>query len=206
MGAIIFDLDGTIADSFIYVSSFLAHEAGITQLSEAQSQSLRGLSMLAMARQLGHPWWRLGRLFLKGRIVMGESINSIEAFPGMADTIRKLHAEGHELFILSSNNLHNVHRFLNRHKLQTYFLEIYGGVGLFGKAPALRRLIKEHNLILEDCVYVGDELRDVEAAQSIGLRIIAVSWGFAKVADLTAAKPTRIAATPQDIVSILEEL
>jgi phosphoglycolate phosphatase len=205
MAAIIFDFDGTIADSFDYVADFLAAEAGI-ELSPEQRKELRGLSMLGMARQIGFRWWRLPGLFFKGRRRMTKIIRHLEPFTGMPEVIRKLQAEGHQLFLLSSNSLRNVRRFLHHHKLHKYFLEIYGGVGLFGKAPALRKLIQENGLDAKHTVYVGDELRDVEAAQSIDLKIVAVQWGFAPTAVLKDQKPTALVSSPEELMSVLEEL
>lgn len=206
MSAIILDFDGTIADSFDYVLDFLTVQANLPLLVGTDRTELRNLSMIAMARQLGHPHWRLPMLFWRGRKIMRMAIEQVEPYAGMRDVIRKLHAEGHELFIVSSNNLANVRAFLHRHELHEYFLEIYGGVGMFGKAPALRKLLKEQQLQLEDSMYIGDELRDVEAAQSIEMRIIAVLWGFARHHDLRARRPTAIAESPDQIISIIEEL
>lgn len=205
MAAVIFDFDGTIADSFDYVVDFLAARAG-RQLTDQQRQELRGRSMVAIARQLGHPWWRLIGLFLKGRRQMAGRINQVETFTGVREVIEKLHAEGHELFIVSSNSVANVHKFLHHYKLHVYFLEVYGGISIFGKAPALRRLLREQNIEKNDAVYIGDELRDVQAAQSIKLRVIGVTWGFARPSDLEALQPTAIARRPNDIIKILEEL
>lgn len=206
MAAIIFDFDGTIADGFDYVAGFLVAEAGLAPLPDAQMRELRGMSMAAIARTLGHPWWRLPFLFLKGRRRMGRAIKHIKPFDGMSDIIKKLHAEGHELFIVSSNTVVNVRHFLREHQLHTYFLEIYGGVGLFGKAPALRRLLRDHSLKPSDAIYVGDELRDVQAAQSVGMPVVAVTWGFARPADLEASRPAALVSHPPELMSALEEL
>ncbi|HVV25828.1 MAG TPA: HAD-IA family hydrolase [Candidatus Saccharimonadales bacterium] len=205
MAAIIFDFDGTIADSFDFVADFLADEKGRQHLSELEKQSLRGLSMFAMARRLGHPWWRLLRLLFRGRERMGSVISRIEPFPSIPELVEKLHSEGHELFILTSNTVPNVHKFLHHHKLHTFFLEVYGGIGLFGKARGLRRLLREQQLEPQACVYIGDELRDVQAAQTAGVRVVAVTWGFARPSDLEAQKPTALAHTVDDLMKILED-
>lgn len=206
MAAIIFDFDGTIADSFDYITDFLAAEAGQEPLSTDQKQQLRGHSMAAIGRQFGLSWWQLIRLFFKGRRQMHRVISKVKPFEDMPETLKKLHAEGHELFILSHNTVANIHAFLHHYELHTYFLETYGGVGLFGKSSVLRRLLKEQNLEKEDALYIGDELRDVQAAQSIKLRVIAVTWGFARPADLEALEPTALAAEPADLIRIMEEL
>jgi phosphoglycolate phosphatase len=206
MATIIFDMDGTIADSFDYVADFLAGEARRGPLSSNDKQALRHLSMVGMAKRLGFHWWDGPRLFFKGRRRMNRSIRDLQAFKGMPELIGKLNAEGHELFMLSTNSVRNIRHFLRRRHLHTYFLEIYGGVGLFGKGPALRQLLRDQNIDIKNAVYVGDELRDVQAAQSIGLRVVAVSWGFAGRHDLQAAKPLALVDNPAELLRVLEDI
>jgi len=206
MAAIIFDLDGTIADSFDYVTDFLLAAAKLPPMAHADKQELRGLSMAAIARGFGIPWWRLPRLFYSGRRHMRHWMHNVQPFPGMPEVIAKAHAEGHELFVVSSNSVKNVRKFLHERQLQSYFLEMYGGIGLLSKSPTLRSLLREHNLTLKDSVYIGDELRDIEAAQALGMRVIAVSWGFARHQDLAAARPTALVQTPAELLQLIEEL
>ena len=206
MATIIFDLDGTIADSFDYITDFLAYEKNQQKLDPVQKEQLKGMSMLAIARKLNHRWWGMPMLFLRGRRNMEVTMNKMQPFAGMPELIRKVHAEGHELFIVSSNSVKNIHKFLHHHHLHTYFLEVYGGVSIFGKAPALRQLFKEQNIEAKDAIYVGDELRDIQACKSVGLRIVAVSWGFANKQELENLKPTAIVDSPNDLMSYLEEI
>lgn len=205
MATIIFDFDGTIADSFDYVADFMASEAGIT-LSNEQRDHLRGLSMVGMARKLGYHWWEGPFLFFKGRQRMREATMRLKTFVGIPELIRKLYSEGHELFVLSSNSQDNVRLFLQQQKINKFFIEIYGNAGVFGKGQALKRLLNEQNLEINHAVYVGDELRDVEAAKSIGMRAVAVSWGFASRKDLAEASPAWLADTPAELFKILEEI
>lgn len=206
MAGIIFDMDGTLANSFDYVVDFLVKEKRIKDFSSDQKDELRDLSMVAMAKKLGFHWWDGPRLIIKGRRRMNASINDLEAFKGMHEIVRKVHEEGHELFILSSNSVKNIQQFIKKEGLEEYFLEIYGGVGLFSKSSSLKRLLNDQNIEITNSVYVGDELRDVEAAQSIGMRIIAVTWGFASKNELESANPTGLADTLQELMQILEEI
>jgi phosphoglycolate phosphatase len=203
MAAIIFDFDGTIVDSFDFVVTFLADGVNLPPLSGKQKQELHSLSMTAIARRLGYRWWRLPFMLVKGRRKMNGSIKRLQPFDGMAAVIKQLHGDGHKLFIVSSNSVQNIHDFLRHHKLQAYFSEVTGGIGLFGKAGALRRLLRKHRLKAEQAIYIGDELRDVEAAQSINLPVIAVTWGFARPADLAALRPTARANTPAELSRLI---
>jgi phosphoglycolate phosphatase len=206
MAAIIFDFDGTIADSFDYVSEFLTHEAGKGPLTATQKDSLRGLSTVGMAKALGYHWWNGPGLLLKGRRRMRRSIKDLRAFPGIPELIRKLHAEGHQLFVVSTNSARNIQDFLLHQQMREYFTDIYGNAGLITKAPALSRLLKKHDLDREHVVYVGDEWRDVRGAKRVDIRVIAVTWGFASEQRLKAAHPTAVVHTPAQLMKILEEV
>lgn len=205
MAAIIFDFDGTIANTFDYAVTFLSREAGAA-LNKDQKAALHGLSMSKIARKLGIPWRRMPRMFFKGRREMNPAMNNMEPFGGMPEVLKELRSKRHELFILSTNTTRNIDKFLKHHKMEDYFSEVYGGVGMFGKAPALRRLLREQHIETEDAIYIGDELRDVMAARSLGVRTIAVTWGFARSADLKAQGPDGIAKRTGDIIGLIERM
>lgn len=202
---IIFDFDGTIANSFDYLVTFMSREAG-RKLTNDERTALHGLSMGRIGRRLGISWLRLMLLFFKGRRQMNPAMRRIEPFEGMPEVVRALHKDGHQLFILSTNTVRNIRKFLRHYELEGYFEEVYGGVGMFGKAPALRRLLREQQVEIRKAVYVGDELRDAMAARSIGLRIVAVSWGFARLTDLKAQGALGLAKKPADILRLIAKL
>jgi phosphoglycolate phosphatase len=203
---IIFDFDGTIADSFgVIVDVFEKLTKQPHKLTPAEIDGLRDLPLLSVAHRLGVSNWQIPFLLTRGRWKMAGRLREVMPFEGMPAVIEKLHAEGHELLIMSSNSHRNIKKFLKQHHLNNYFVDIKGGVGMFGKPRALRRLLRSNNLKPKDCYYIGDETRDVEAALAVGTRSIAVLWGFARDEKLIELNPTANASSPQDIIRIIEE-
>lgn len=207
MAAIIFDFDGTIADSFDYVAGFLErHVRKSHPLTPEEKDTLRGMTMTEMALHLGSPKWKLPILFLVGRYAMTKEIYNVPIFEGIGKVIEQLQAEGHELVIVSSNNNRNIKKSLKQHHLYKFFTDLYGNAAFFGKKWAIRRVLKRNNLVAKDAVYIGDEARDVIAAKAAGIRVIAASWGFDDRHILATLEPTAIADSPEDIVRVLEEI
>lgn len=201
MADIIFDFDGTIANTFDYTVGFLSREGGV-ELTKEQKAALHGLSMARIARKMGLSWYRLPKLFFKGRHEMSPAMKNVEPFGGMTDVIKELRSKRHRLFILSTNTTRNINKFLRHHGLEKHFVHVYGGVGMFGKAPALRRLLREQHIESLKAIYIGDETRDVMAAKSLGVHAIAVTWGFAREADLKAEGADGVAKRPRDLIRL----
>jgi phosphoglycolate phosphatase-like HAD superfamily hydrolase len=55
-------------------------------------------------------------------------------------------------------------------------------------------------------VYVGDEIRDVHAAQAAGVPVVAVTWGYNNVHVLTESKPDKIVFDPSEIGAAVKDL
>jgi phosphoglycolate phosphatase-like HAD superfamily hydrolase len=132
-------------------------------------------------------------------------MKEIKLFDGMVKTLEELHAEGHNLFIVSSNSPRNVIGLLKQHHLGESFVDIEGGVSLFNKDKALTKLVKRNSLDSRETWYIGDELRDIDAANTTQLRSIAVTWGFTDKSTLISHQPTAVAEKPTDIMTILND-
>ncbi|HEY1835329.1 MAG TPA: HAD-IA family hydrolase [Candidatus Saccharimonadales bacterium] len=202
-GTIIFDFDGTIADSFDFVVSFLARQIGTQTLTPQQRKHLEGLPMRAIAKELHIPKWRFPLLFFEGRRVMGGSMDKIEPFPGIETALRELHDQGYEFFALSSNRSKNIQLFLQRYELAKYFSKTQGNASILGKTHSLRVMLRRNGLQPHECVYVGDEVGDLQAARRVNVRAVAVSWGYNDGPMLSAGKPFGLANTPAELVQVL---
>jgi phosphoglycolate phosphatase-like HAD superfamily hydrolase len=199
----IFDFDGTLADTFgIAVSIFRKLAPKDQPTDDATVEQLRGMSAKAAIKHLGVRWWQLPYLVYYGRKSVREQIGNVKAYPGVAKAVRAMHEQGVQLFVVSSNSTKNIESFLKRNKLEDCFDAVYGGRGLFDKSAALVGIVKKNQLDITDCVYVGDEVRDIEAARRAGMRCISVTWGYNNRQALEAAKAETLADDPMDLLSL----
>ena len=199
--AIIFDFDGTIADSFDYVLEFLLKQAGRQHqvITAEQKTALRGLSMKDLALAVGVPHWKLILVYFRGKQFMTKRMRSTPLFTDVEGVLHDLKSQHYTLYIISSNSKRNIRRFLVEHGLGDTFARVYGNAGWFGKGGVLKKVLQSQKLPAESTAYVGDEVRDVVGAQNAGMLSVAVSWGFSSEEALLAHSPTVLIRKPKEL-------
>ncbi len=201
----IFDFDGTIADSLDFVLAQynqLAPRFRVKPVVREELPRLRALPASAILKEHGVSFWKLPLLVATIRKTMRAHVEAIEPHEGIIEALRALAERGVRCSVLSTNSTENIQRFLAKHELRM-FEHVAGGVGMSGKARALTRLMARAGVAAKDVVYIGDEVRDVEAATKAGVRSIAVSWGYTARDALVAHAPTHVADAPGDLVTLL---
>jgi phosphoglycolate phosphatase len=201
----IFDFDGTIADSMeVALSEYnrLAPRFRVKSVARNDLARVRTMKARAAMKEHGVSFWKLPFLVSSMRAALHEHVDSLKPIAGMPEVLRALCASGCRCSILSTNSRANIARFLVRHDL-ALFDHVVGGSSLFGKARALKRLIRRAQLDASRVYYIGDEARDVDAATAAGVRSIAVSWGYADRAALGFHSPTHVIDRPADLLRLL---
>jgi phosphoglycolate phosphatase len=202
---VIFDFDGTLADSeeaMITEYNRLAPRFRVRPLARETLPQLRTLGPHAALKAQEVALWKLPFLVHAMRSALRSHVAGLEPFPGIAPALRELSAAGARLAILSTNSNHNINRFLARHDLGL-FAHVAGGSSMFGKARALQRLIKKQRLDPRQTWYVGDEVRDIAAASAAGVRSAAVAWGYAASSALVARGPDLLLERPEQLRELL---
>lgn len=202
--SIIFDLDGTLADS-LGVGLDILNEMHLVEhvITREDYERTKNLTIPAIFKEFGVPLWRAPQMAIHARAEITKRIHEIPFFDGMDDAISALAQKNYRLFVMSSNSLANVQKFLEIHNVRKPFEQIYGGAGIFGKAKALNKVVRRHGLDKSKTYYVGDEVRDVVAAKRAGLRPISVTWGFNGEKILAAQNPEHIVHTPAELKKLL---
>jgi len=113
-----------------------------------------------------------------------------------------LKKRGFQLGIITSNSRENVLGALEKNGLQDTFTFIYSG-STFGKHKVINKWLKIENINPEEVAYVGDEIRDIDAAKKTGIKVIAVGWGFNSPQALAAQNPNFLIERPQELIEII---
>lgn len=204
MKSVIFDFDGTIADTLPIAIECAESVLGDMGLTDAKINRYKNMTVRQLINELNVPYHRIPKYVVLARSFIKQNISSIKVFKGLDKVIKKLHDEGYRLYIVSSNSVENINKILSNNELNQYFESIVGGVGVFGKTIALKSTIKKYKIDKTSCIYIGDEVRDIKASNKVGLPVISVTWGFNGEKILTENNPEYIAKTPTDIVKIIQ--
>lgn len=205
MKYIIFDFDGTIADSMPLVIDIARSLLPEVDLSDKRVQNLRNLSPRDIVRAAKLPYIKIPRLLVKGKRQLAKRLDEIPIVHGMDTTIADLHRAGYTLLVVSSNSEVNIRLFLDKYSIKQYFKAIYGNVGLFSKAQTLRKVVHWQRIKSADVLYVGDEVRDIEAAKRTDIRSAAVTWGFNGRHILKKYEPTFLVEKPAQLIQLIKE-
>ena len=206
---LIFDFDGTIADTLetiVRITNRIAPEYGYSPTTPEKLKYYQSLSTKEMLKQSEIPLFRLPFLLRRVRREMGTELHQVDVAPDLISTLHELTARGHELMVMSSNSRRNIEHFLERHNIRSLFTSVQGGVGLLSKSRVLRRIIQRGGIDFSQVIYVGDETRDVDASNQVGVLVAAVAWGFSSREALAAQGPAFLIDHPRQLIGAAQTL
>jgi phosphoglycolate phosphatase len=201
---IIFDFDGTLADtfpSFVRVFDQAADRYGFKRLDRERQGMLRGMDARQIMAHHDIPLWKVPAIARFMRAAMAADIANITPFIGIERMLRALHAQGIMLTIVTSNSQANVCAILGP-DLLALFSHVECGASLFGKLPKVRKVLGVAGVPPEHTILIGDEIRDAKAAADVGIDFGAVAWGFNHVDALAAQHPRRIFRHVDDLLDL----
>jgi phosphoglycolate phosphatase len=201
----IFDLDGTLADSFAWV---VRHVNGVAdryrfrRVTAHDVEALRRFGTREVMAQLQVARWKVPLISRHVRRLKSKHTHDIALFPGVSAMLRGLRDAGVRLALVSSDSEDNVRRLLGNENV-ALFCHFDCGASLFGKAAKFRRVMRLAGAEAAHTIAIGDELRDMEAARAAGIAFGAVTWGYAAPEALRAGTPDLVFERVEDIASRL---
>ena len=187
-GLVLFDFDGTLADTapdLAAAANLQRARRGLPDLPLAQlrpvaSHGARGLLRVALDMQPDHPEYEETRRRFLDDYEAAMTVHTT-LFPGMDALLERLEANGLQWGIVTN-------------KMERLALPIIAHLGLTPRCAAIvcgdtTAHAKPHPLPLlhaarlanvtpDRCVYVGDDLRDIQASRAAGMPAIAAAYGY----------------------------
>jgi len=209
---VIFDLDGTLADTLQDITNATNVGLRAVGMPERSPQEVRrfvgdGMPTLAL-RALGgkHPELVDRVVQAASAYVRQHQLDHTRLYPGVAETLAALREGGVPMAVLSNKP----------HELAVAMVQALCGPDMFAAIEGYRsesnrkpdptsalRLIERMGLQPADTMLVGDSAVDIETARNAGAVAVAVTWGFRDRDELLAAGPDHLIDEPGQLVDLL---
>lgn len=209
MKTVIFDFDGTIADTLSFtwrkIINYLRQEKITDRHDEAIIEDIQTKSYPELVKHFKISWLKIPLIVFeiqRAQKDLYSIIDKIRPYDGIKTVIQNLKNQGYKLGVLSSNRHENVSKFLKLNDINLFDF-ILCKRNLFGKDKVIKHILKKYSLNKNETIYIADEVRDIQACKKAGIKCISVSWGFNKKSLLSKYHPDWMVDRPEEIPKIL---
>ena len=209
--AVLFDFDGTIADTAADLSRAVNHlrnarglaEMPVEQLRAHASSGARGLIEAGLGILPDHPEYGMLRESFLQQYAAKICVDT-RLFPGVPALLSALETRRLRWGIVTNKSSRLTHVLVRELGLEARTACVVCGdttPHLKPNPASLLHAASELALAPRECVYLGDDLRDIQAARSAGMHSISVGWGYGT--DVESWQADAVIGHPLDLVKHL---
>lgn len=212
MEAILFDLDGTLIDSFEGVaksSQYALHKMGIEEEDIEKFRPFIGPPLMDSFQK----WYGLSKEQALDAIeIYRERYQSVGLFecrlyPGVRECVIALKNQGYRIGIASSKPEEYCKKILEHFELLDLFDDVVGATfdhRIDTKEEVLQEAMRRYcDIPKEKICLVGDTMFDLEGAKSIGIDCIAVRYGFGDADEMLREGAVAAAASMDELPDVI---
>jgi phosphoglycolate phosphatase len=206
--AIVFDLDGTLVDSFDDISAAFRRSFHVIDVDPPAADTVRTLIGMPL-RDMYAPWApddAIDALVAEYRRDYSQRCaERTRPFPGIVDLLAALREREHGVAVATTKTTWMARTVIGRLGLDDLVDHVQGTDG-FPHKPAPD--VITHALAgvgRPGAWMVGDAVTDIAAGRAAGLRTCAVTWGVHSEQDLRAAGPDEVVTTVEELHVLLLE-
>lgn len=208
---VIFDFDGTLADSkqcSVLATQQAFSEFGLVEPSPELIEHYMGIPIEVSFKEMAEIEFTeesFQELLINFRKAYKEHENdALSVFPYIPKVLERLVEEGKQLYVVSSKKSDVLLRNLQTLKIDTYFKDIIGSdkVSHYKPHPAgILKIMELYELNNEETVMIGDAIFDLQMAKAAGVNSCGVTWGSHGKEKLQEENPTFLV---DDVKQLLE--
>ena len=212
--AVLFDLDGTLADTALDLGGALntmLREQGLPEVSMDKirlvaSHGASGLLKLGMNLDKSDPnHARLRQQYLDTYETCFDKDTVL--FEGIDDLVQAIHARGLKWGIITNKPHTFTHRLVPQLGFSVAPDVVVSGDTTAEAKPSTKPMFyacEQIDIAPEACLYVGDAERDMQAGKNAGMKTVLVSWGYIHADDKTEEWPAdSVIDTPEQLLQLL---
>lgn len=214
--AVFFDLDGTLVDTADDLAAPVNHmrEArGLKPLPLEEyrpfaSAGSRGLLHIGLGATTDDPDYPALRTEFLNRYEQEIAVHS-RLFDGMPELLAWLEANGIRWGVISNKLEYLVRRLVQQLGLGHRVALAYGGDTAPRAKPwpdPLKMALQETGLTARQCVYIGDDLRDIQAAHAVDMPAVAAAYGYGNPNEIPQWRADHTVTSPQEFLAMLKRL
>jgi phosphoglycolate phosphatase len=205
MKNIIFDWSGVVRDtvtSQLWIVNRIFEKYGVDRITlEEFKENWEQPYILFYQKYLPKDYAEEERVKIYREAVLDKDGPKSSAFPGMVDLIKRCKSNDIFLAVVSSDLSETFLLEVKDWALGNTFNEIVTDTD--DKLEAVQKIIKDNNLNLHNTFFVGDSNHEIDVAKKVGIKSVAITWGFTSERKLRDRNPDYIARNAQELESVI---
>lgn len=196
MKSIIFDFDGVIHDTFDLAYEVNQKVLGKDITKDEYRDFFSGniFERVEINKENSEKFFEL----------QNEAFQYLKIEDNIKNNLEKL-AEKYPLFIVSSNQEGALETYFKNNNFMHIFKEVLGAETHKSKVEKFKYLFEKYKLLADECVFVTDTLGDILEGKKVGLRSIAVDYGFHDRDRLEKGEPFKIVSSFDEVMETIRE-
>jgi len=211
--AILFDFDGTLADTAPGIVKTMEQtflRMGVKVPSEEDMKATIGLPLLQALQMLGGFNDQDAALATDTyrELFPTFEVGYVSIFPGVKETLSKLHALGIRMAIVTSRESQSLDMICEHHGIKEVFETRVTQSDRLTPKPApdmVLTLLDRMKLEKDDVLVVGDTTFDIEMGNRAGCRTVAVTYGNHSKEKLKSVNPTFMIDSFDELMKMIEQ-
>lgn len=195
---LLFDLDGTLVDSYRPIMESLnfvraSFNLPAYSLAEVKKMVGKGLEIL-IGEAIGKEFIEEGVLLFRG-YYKEIFIEKTKLLPGVDDTVKDLFKRGYAMGVASNKPSNFTSEILRSLRIDSCFQVVVGPDHVSEAKPHPEMIdlaLSKLNIAKQEALYIGDMVLDIETGRRAGVKVWVIPAGSSSRQELEEARPDRL--------------